>query len=117
MTWTVVLTPEFEQWFDKQEAGLQDRINMMITLLEISGPNPGRPHVDTLVGSRYPNMKELRIQYAGEPWRVGFAFNHRQQAVLLYGGQKTGKKRFYTLLIAQVDAIFARDLARKKENL
>jgi len=57
MTWTVVLTPEFEQWFDKQEAGLQDRINMMITLLEISGPNLGRPHVDTLVGSRYPNMK------------------------------------------------------------
>lgn len=115
MTWTVVLTPEYEQWFDQQEHGLQIRIDTMVTLLEISGPNLGRPYVDTLVGSHYPNMKELRVQYAGNPWRIGFAFDYSQNAVLLYGGKKDGKKRFYTLLIARVDAIFARYLARKKE--
>jgi hypothetical protein len=40
-------------------------------------------------------MKELRIQYQGEPWRILFAFDPQRQAILLVGGSKTGNKRWY----------------------
>jgi hypothetical protein len=40
-------------------------------------------------------MKELRIQYQGEPWRILFAFDPQRQAILLVGGNKTGNKRWY----------------------
>lgn len=94
MTWTVVLTPEFEQWLDDQETGLQDRVKALLVTLELTGPVLGRPLVDTLIGSRYPNMKELRVQYSGDPWRVFFAFDYSRQAVLIYGGNKVGKSAF-----------------------
>ena len=38
-------------------------------------PESGRPQVDTLKGSKVANLKELRIQHRGEPWRVLFAFD------------------------------------------
>jgi hypothetical protein len=36
-------------------------------------------------------MKELRIQHAGDPYRVAFAFDPRKTAILLIGGIKAGK--------------------------
>jgi hypothetical protein len=33
-----------------------------ILVLESKGPGLGRPLVDTLKGSQYPNVKQLRIQ-------------------------------------------------------
>ena len=33
-------------------------------MLEYFGPQLGRPHVDTLEGSKHPNMKELRFDAA-----------------------------------------------------
>jgi hypothetical protein len=32
------------------------------------GPNLGRPRVDTVKGSKFTNMKEMRVQYLGDPW-------------------------------------------------
>jgi len=58
-------------------------------------PALGRPRVDTIEGSSFKNMKELRIQYKGEPWRVLFAFDPHRQAILLVGGNKSGNKRWY----------------------
>lgn len=116
MTWTVVFTPEFEQWLYDQEPGLKNRVNAALLTLELTGPALSRPRVDTLFGSFYPNMKELSLQYAGDPWRICFAFDYSRQAIMLYGAKKTGQKRFYTTLITRVDAIFARYLARKKDR-
>jgi hypothetical protein len=40
-------------------------------------------------------MRELRIQSHGDPLRVFYAFDPSRSAVLLIGGNKTGKeKRF-----------------------
>jgi hypothetical protein len=36
-------------------------------------------HVDTLKGSRYGNMKELRFDVAEGVWRVAFAAHRRRQ--------------------------------------
>lgn len=70
MAWTVIFTDRFNDWYQQQPEGLQDRIAALLWNLHYSGPLVGRPLVDTVKGSRYPNLKELRVQYGGEPWRI-----------------------------------------------
>ncbi len=76
----------------------------------------GRPHVDTLAGSRYPNMKELRFDADDGVWRVAFAFDPERKGILLVAGDKAGvaQKRFYKGLIAKADKRFADHLAKLK---
>jgi hypothetical protein len=51
----------------------------------------GRPLVDTVVGSRHNNMKELRPGSTGRTEvRVLFAFDLEREAILLVGGDKSG---------------------------
>lgn len=95
MEWNVIFDPDFRIWFYQQEQGLQDEILAVIEILEESGPKLGRPRVDTIKASTFNNMKELRIQYQGEPWRILFVFDPKRQAILLVGGNKTGNKRWY----------------------
>jgi hypothetical protein len=95
MEWNVIFDPDFKIWFYEQEQGLQDEAFAVIRILAESWPTLGRPQVDTLKGSVFKNMKELRIQYQGEPWRILFAFDPQRQAVLLFGGNKAGSKRWY----------------------
>ncbi|MFB2934244.1 type II toxin-antitoxin system RelE/ParE family toxin [Aerosakkonemataceae cyanobacterium BLCC-F154] len=54
-------------WFYQQEQGFQDETFAVLGVLAEFGPTLGRPRVDTLEGSCFNNMKELRIQYKGEP--------------------------------------------------
>ena len=95
MKWNVIFDPEFRIWFYEQEQGFQDEAFAVIKVLEESGPMLGRPRVDTLKGSAFGNMKELRVQYLGEPWRILFVFDPKRQAILLFGGNKTGNNRWY----------------------
>ena len=78
----------------------------------------GRPHVDTLKGSRHPNMKELRFDAADGAWRVAFAFDSKRRAILLVAGDKSGgsEKRFYRELIRKADTGFAAHLVRLKKG-
>jgi hypothetical protein len=62
-----------------------------IELLGEIGPQLGRPLVDTVVGSRHKNMKELRPGSSGRSeLRILFAFDPRRQAILLVAGDKAG---------------------------
>ncbi|MBX3409955.1 MAG: type II toxin-antitoxin system RelE/ParE family toxin [Phycisphaeraceae bacterium] len=89
-----------------------------IGILEAVGPGLGRPLVDTLKGSRHANMKELRTQHEGEPYRTLFAFDPRRCAILLIGGNKTGDKRFYNTFIPQADRLYDEHPAElKREGL
>jgi hypothetical protein len=72
----------------------------------------GRPCVDTLKGSSLANLKELRVQYKGDPWRVLFAFDPVRRAILLVGGNKAGDKRFYKTMIPVAEERFRRHLER-----
>lgn len=81
----------------------------MLVLAAI-GPSLGRPRVDTVEGSKHPNIKELRIQSQGKPIRIFFAFDPVRNAVLLVGGDKSGKKRFYKEMTPQADQIYDRHL-------
>jgi hypothetical protein len=116
MAWTVLLDKDFDDWLAKQEKGIRVLITARSVLLERIGPNLGRPHVDAVKGSAFTNMKELRIQYKGDPWRILFAFDPERAAVLLLGGCKVGDKRWYHEQIPIADARFRRHLESLKKN-
>jgi hypothetical protein len=105
VTWSVLFHEDFHTEFGGLDDDLQDELLAHARLLAEFGPNLGRPTVDTLKGSRHANMKELRFSWAGEVWRVAFAFDPLRQAVLLVGGDKGGadQRRFYKRLIQVAD--------------
>ncbi|HVX83483.1 MAG TPA: type II toxin-antitoxin system RelE/ParE family toxin [Phycisphaerae bacterium] len=104
--WNIELTDEFLLWWKSLTESQQDALQTSIELLESEGPSLGRPHADTIKGSRHPHMKELRTQCAGRPLRTFFAFDPRRSAILLIGGDKTGAKRFYDKMIPWADALY-----------
>lgn len=112
MGWTVLFHDDFDAEFRTLGQNLQDELLAHALLLRKFGPNLGRPTVDSLKGSRHMNMKELRFGWAGEVWRVAFAFDPRRRAILLVGGDKRGtdQKRFYRRLIAIADERLDRHL-------
>src|SRR3972149_8976782 len=116
MSWVVQFDEAFELEFDELPETVQDEMLAHAKLLEQFGPQIGRPRVDTLDGSRYPNMKELRFDAADGVWRGAFAFDPKRKAVLLVCGDKSGagERRFYRRLIAKADERFDRHLARLK---
>lgn len=73
--------------------------------LEVYGPFLGRPHADTLKGSKYANMKELRFQSNNNEWRVVYIFDTERMALLLVAGSKSGlnQRQFYTKLVTVAD--------------
>jgi len=93
--WEVLFDDEFEVEFDSLEEAVRQAILNKAGFLERFGPSLGRPHVDTLKGSSLSNLKELRVQCGGVPWRVLFAFDPKRRAILLVGGNKAGDKRWY----------------------
>ena len=86
MSWEAARTLEFDEWWE----GLR------------------RPLVVSVYGSRYSNMKELRV---GKTIRIFFAFDPHQVAILLIGGDKAGKtKRFYKQMVRKADRIYKEHL-------
>lgn len=81
---------------------LKELVGEVLDHLEDDGPFLGRPEVDTLNGSTYANMKEIRVRYRQEVWRFAFAFDPTQRAIILCGGDKQGinEQLFYKQLIS-----------------
>lgn len=110
--WRVDFHPDFLPEFEECSETVQDELAKRIEALQELGPKLGRPHADTLKGSSYANMKELRFEADGGAWRVAFAFDPERKAVLLVAGDKsgTGEKTFYKRLIKRADKRFAEHL-------
>ena len=110
--WEVVFHDEFFNEFGAWSEAVQDAVFSQLGKLRVFGPSLGRPSVDTLKGSVYPNMKELRADAEGGIWRIAFAFDPMRRAILLTGGNKTGisKGRFYSCLIRVADARYGQHL-------
>lgn len=105
MSWTVSLHDAFDAEFDALAEPVRDGLLTMMTLLRMNGPQLGRPHADTLSGSRHANLKELRFKADNGVWRVAYAFDPERQAILLVAGDKAGvaQRRFYKGLVATAD--------------
>jgi hypothetical protein len=117
MSWTIRLHDMFEPEFESFVQSVQDELLAVAKLLVDFGPSLGRPHVDTLKGSNYVNMKELRFRAADGVWRVAFAFDPAREAVLLAAGDKSGvgSDKFYKRLIEKADKRYTQHLERLKQ--
>jgi hypothetical protein len=104
--WEVEYTDEFGAWWGTLTPDEQASLDAGVRLLERFGPHMSRPYVDTVKGSRHPNMKELRTQSKGRPLRTLFAFDPRRCVILLIGGDKTGDDRFYDRVIPLADNLY-----------
>jgi hypothetical protein len=118
VSWVVEIGDEFVPEFDALHEDVQIELLALSRLVQRFGPQLGRPRVDTLKGSRHPNMKELRFSAAGGEWRVAFAFDPRRRAILLVAGDKSGtsERRFYRRLIRTADDRFDAHLARQRKT-
>lgn len=111
MAWEVEFTDEFGEWWDNLSVEEQESVNASVRLLQEKGPALGRPHVDTLSKmSKHSQMKELRIQHAGDAYRVLFAFDSKRNALLLLGDRKSDQK-WYKHAVPRADKIFDAHLA------
>ena len=106
MAWEIEFTDEFGGWWDSLSEEEQAAVDAKVRLLAEDGPSLGRPHADSLAKmSKHPNMKELRIQHAGDPYRVLFAFDPRRMAILLLGGRKADEK-WYKDAVPRADKLY-----------
>jgi len=112
----VETTDVCDEWFADLDEDAQVEVIASVELLKLLGPRLGRPHADTLNGSKYANMKELRANAADQVLRIAFAFDPDRSGILLVGGNKSGisKKRFYKQLIDKADQLYAAHLAALK---
>lgn len=114
--WDIEFTEEFGCWWRSLDADEQESVSASVDLLAALGPSLPRPHADTIKGSKYPNMKELRTQHRGRPLRTMFAFDPRRCAILLIGGDKTGDDRFYERMIPEADRLYGEHLRELEEE-
>lgn len=93
------------EWLTSLDRSSREQVVAAIELLAEHGPRLGRPLVDTVVGSRHRNMKELRPGSSGRSeLRILFAFDPRREAIMLVAGDKSGEwKRWYQVNIPVAD--------------
>lgn len=106
--WTVEFHPECEEWANTLPSEDRRRLLVAVEMLEEQGPTLGRPLVDSIKGSRLRNMKELRPPSHGRSEiRVLFAFDPVRHAILLVGGDKSGRwSRWYHVAIPEAERRF-----------
>ena len=112
MQWDVVFHDAFASEVRQFSEPVREQLIAVATILGQDGPQLGRPHADTLKGSRHANMKELRFYADGGAWRVAYAFDPERKAILLVGGDKSGvtQARFYKNLLRIADERFDQHL-------
>lgn len=115
MPWEAEYTDEFEAWWRSLSEDEQETTGVAVRELEERGPALGRPFADTVNGSRHSNMKELRPPEGN--LRVLFASDPRRMAILLIGGDKTGRWReFYRRMIPVADDLYDEHLDELREE-
>jgi hypothetical protein len=116
VAWFVEFHRDFDPEYDELDKLVRQALLAHVKLLEQFGPRLGRPHADTLHGSKHVNMKELRFTASDGVWRFAFAFDPERRAIILCGGDKAGvsERRFYRRLIAKADLRFDAQIARLK---
>jgi len=110
MEWDVEFTDEFAAWWDALDAEEQDSVNYTGKAFARTRPESQAASRGYAGGFQLPNMRKLRIQHEGRPYRVLYAFDPRRGAILLLGGDKTGNPRWYKEHIPKADELYRRYL-------
>lgn len=103
--WEVEFSDEFGTWWHGLDPEEQVSVDAVVGLLEAKGPHLGFPYSSRVTTSRHTQMRQLRIQHRGEPYRVLYAFDRRRVAILLVGGRKTGDARWYNRMVPRADRL------------
>ncbi len=97
-------TSDFARWSRTLDAERKAKLSGAVAHIAAAGPTLGRPHVDVIHGSQLRKLKEARIDRGV---RVLFAFDSNQNAVMLLGGDKTGKwNRWYPRNIDRAERLY-----------
>ena len=75
------------------------------------------PDSSKVKSSRHSHMRELRIQHAGRPYRVLYAFDPRRKAILLIGDEKTGDDRWYEKFVPIADQVYDDHISSIQEEM
>ena len=105
MATEVIVTAEFETWWDGLDVEEQKSVAVVVAMLEERGATLPFPYSSGITGST--KLCELRIQHTGKPYRVLYAFDPKRNAILLLGGNKTGTGRWYDTHIPKAEKLFA----------
>jgi hypothetical protein len=113
----VIGTDEFAAWYEQLEDKYADAVTVAVSKLEDQGVALGHPASSAIKGASFA-LRELRIKSHGHALRVFYAFDPRRDAVLIIGGDKTGKNSddFYETMIAQSESIWTEYLAEQKRG-
>ncbi|MBN2702901.1 MAG: type II toxin-antitoxin system RelE/ParE family toxin [Pontiellaceae bacterium] len=106
MSWEIEYTNEFGEWWESLDEGEQVDVDAVVGLLAEKGASLPFPYSSGISGSKHSHMRELRIQHAGDPYRVLYAFDPVRNAILLIGGNKTGNKRWYDEYVPKADRLY-----------
>jgi hypothetical protein len=104
--WEVEYTDEFGEWWANLTIDEQESVAVSVQLLEEYGPNLSFPHSSGISRSKHSQMRELRVQHAGKPYRILYAFDPLRNAILLLGGDKTGDDRWYIVHVPIADKLY-----------
>ncbi|HEX4010466.1 MAG TPA: type II toxin-antitoxin system RelE/ParE family toxin [Solirubrobacteraceae bacterium] len=100
----VIRTAEFTRWAGTLTPELQARLDGALNRVAKGGPTLGRPRVDVIHGSGLHKLKEARVERG---IRVLFAFDSNRNAVMLLGGDKTGRwNRWYRDNIRRAEQLY-----------
>lgn len=112
------MSGEFEIWWDSLDLDEQDSVDFVVELLVREGPTLPFPYCSDISMAKKHDVRELRIQHQGKPYRVLYVFDPRRHAVLLVGGDKTGNDRWYEVNVPRAERIYSQYLKElKKEGL
>jgi len=114
----IEFTNEFGEWWNHLSGDEQDGMRDGVELLRRYGVSLGFPHSSGVASSSHSQMRELRVQHAGRPFRILYAFNPLRTGILLIGGDKTGNDRWYEVFVPVADRLYDEHLVElKKEGL
>lgn len=82
------VTEEFEAWSGGLDAEEQDSVDFVVELLVREGPMLSYPYSSDVSAAKKYDIRELRIQHQGRPYRVLYVFDPRRHAVLLLGATR-----------------------------
>lgn len=109
-------TDEFEVWWVGLDAGEQDSVDFVVLLLIREWPVLPFPYSSDVSGAKKHDVRELRIQHQGRPYRVLYVFDPRLHAILLIGGDKTGQDRWYEEHVPLAEQIYSKYLQELKQE-
>ncbi len=103
-----------DDWLRFLDQKSYEQVIAALELLAERGPSLGRPLVDSVVGSRHKNMKELRPGSSGRSeLRMLFAFDLERHAIMLVAGDKAGNwQKWYRTNIPLADDLFTEHMNR-----